>query len=116
MRQCFPTLYPSTGERQFVLGWDFYSLLGAMYLQLAWLMSAKGEEVRWCKMPGCSAVIDFEQPKPPKDPGRKKNVRGKYKTRADKKFCSDKCKGKYHYHYREKPKRQRGKDPELWQQ
>lgn len=106
MRQCFPKLYPSTGEPQFVMGWDFYSLLGAMYIQLAWLVAAKGEEVRWCKMPGCGKVIAFEQPTPPKNSGLRKNARGKYKTRTDKEFCDEDCKGKYHYHYRTKPKRQ----------
>jgi hypothetical protein len=77
-----------------------------MYLQMMWLMSAKGDEVRWCKRPGCNRVVDFEQPKPPKDPGLKKNARGKYKTRNDKEFCGPRCKGKYHYEYRVKPKRQ----------
>jgi hypothetical protein len=107
VRQSFPVLYPATGERQSVLGWDFYSLLGAMYLQMAWLINAKGEEVRWCKRPGCTNVIAFEQPEQGVPAGMKKNDRSMgYHTRKDKEFCSGRCRGLYHYHYRSKPSRQ----------
>jgi hypothetical protein len=107
MRQSFPVLYPSNGERQSVLGWDFSSLLGAMYLQMAWLISAKGEEVRWCKMPGCTNVFAFKPPEQGVPVGMQKNDRSMgYRTRKDKEFCSDRCKGHYHYHYRIKPSRQ----------
>jgi hypothetical protein len=53
----------------------------------------------------------LELPEHPTD--SKKNARGKYKTRTDKKFCDSKdgvkgkCKGLYHYHYRIKPAKDR---------
>jgi hypothetical protein len=78
-----------------------------MYLQTAWLMSAKGEEVRWCKGPGCTRIIAFEGPKTVVS-GKKRNDRSAgYRTRRDETFCSDDCKGKYHYHHRVKPSRVR---------
>jgi len=117
MRQSFPRMYSATGERHFLLGWDFYSLLGAMYLQMSWLATAKGEEVRWCKMPGCNNVIAFEQPEQGAPAGTKRNDRSMgYRTRNDKKFCSDQCKGRYHYHYRKKAKHRGAQVPEEWQQ
>jgi predicted nucleic acid-binding Zn ribbon protein len=37
----------------------------------------------------------------------KKNDRSTgYRTRNDKVFCSDRCRGRYHYHYRQKSKPQ----------
>jgi hypothetical protein len=107
LRQSFPVVYPSNGGQQSALGWDFYSLLGAMYLQMAWLINAKGEEVRWCKMPGCTNVISFEPPEQGAPAGMEKNNRSMgYHTRKDKEFCSDRCRGRYHYYYRRKPSRQ----------
>ncbi len=111
LMECYPALYLTSDEnRFFALGWDFYSLLGAMYMQMAWLMAAKGEEVRWCKMPGCTRIIAFKEPE--KVPtGTKKNDPKKndrsagYKTRRDKVFCGPDCRGKYHYHQRVKPGR-----------
>ena len=39
----------------------FRSLLGAMWLQMMFLVSATGK-VRYCLGPGCNAVISFDQP------------------------------------------------------
>src|SRR5215203_1363075 len=97
--ECYPALY--AGDTGFVQGWDFYSLLGAMYLQMMYLMTAEEKEVRRCRRPECNRVVAFEQSEPPKNQGLKKNVRGKYKTRRDKVYCSDNCKGLDHY-YRKK--------------
>ena len=98
----YPELYQE-GNALFP-GLGFKSLLGAMYLQMAWLMSATGE-VRRCRGPGCTRVITFEQPKAPsEDPGLRKNARGKYRTRKDKVFCSQRCKGNWYYHNRIKPR------------
>lgn len=107
LMECYPALYPSSQEDQpFVQGWNFYSLLGAMYLQMAWLMTAKEDEVRRCKMPGCNRIITVEEPEPVVT-GTKRNDRSAgYRTRRDKVFCSDKCKGKYHYHFRVKTRQQ----------
>ncbi len=102
--ECYPALH--LGSEALVQGWDFYSLLGAMYLQMMWLMSANEDEVRRCRRPGCNRVITFHQPEQPKNPGLSKNVRGKYKTRSDKVYCRDTCKGLDHY-YRKKARRSR---------
>jgi hypothetical protein len=73
-------------------------LLGAIWLHMAWLLEAKGEQVRRCKLPGCLRVVHFEPGQPPADPELKKNVRGRYKTRVDCEFCKGRgCKQKYHY-------------------
>ncbi len=95
--ECFPTIHLS--DAGFVQGWNFYTLLASMYLQMMMLLLAKEEEVRRCARIGCNKVIAFEQPAPPKeDPGFKKNARGKYKTRKDKAYCSDNCRASHHYH------------------
>lgn len=63
--ECFPQLYLSYGDA-FEPSCGFRSLLGAMYLQMYWLMTAKGEGRR-CKGPGCHKFITFEQPEQPKN-------------------------------------------------
>jgi hypothetical protein len=90
---CYPELYQE-GDT-FRSGYGFKSLLGAIYLQMMWLMSATGE-IRRCQGPGCNRVITYEQPEQSVDPGLKKNVRGKYRTRKDKRFCSDNCRVRNH--------------------
>jgi len=100
---CHPELYE--GDHRYYQGWGFRSLLGAMYLQMMWLMTATGE-VRKCKGPGCSKVITFEQPDPSLEGLWQKGYRKPYKTRADKEFCSNNCKAKWHYHNVAKPRRE----------
>lgn len=105
IRECYPTVLRAEGR--FVQGWGFHSLISAMYLQMMWLLTATGEEIRWCSRPECSKVIAYEQPRQPVNPGFKKNDRsGGYKVRSDKIFCTPDCKGKYHYHYVKKPREQ----------
>ena len=83
---------------KFALSWGFKNLLGAIWLQMAWLLEAESERVRRCKLPGCLRVIHFESGEPAADPHLRKNVRGKYKTRVDREFCKGRgCKQKYHY-------------------
>jgi hypothetical protein len=103
--ECFPLLFRRK-DGSFLQGWGFKSLLGAMYVQLMWLMTATGESVRRCLW--CHNVITFRQPEQPSDAGLKKNVRGKYRTRSDRIFCDndDKCKGAYNYHNVQKPSKQ----------
>jgi hypothetical protein len=108
IRECYPVVLTSHGR--FVQGWGFHSLISAMYLQLMWLLTAigdTGEAVRWCKRPECSKVVAYEQPELPTVQARyKKNDRSMgYRIRSDKAFCSDRCKGLYHYHYRKKGRR-----------
>ena len=73
-------------------GWHFESLLGAMYLQMYWLIAAGGAVAR-CMY--CGRVISLAPPAP--------NAR---KTRQDKKFCDDACRQRHHYHTKTKPRRQ----------
>jgi hypothetical protein len=77
----------------------FESLLGAIWLHMAWLLEAESERVHRCKLPGCLRVIYFESGQlPADDPGFKKNPRGKYKTRVDHEFCKGRgYKQKYDY-------------------
>lgn len=83
------------------LGWAFESLLGALYLQMAWVLVAK-EEVR-CKQ--CDRVINYEQPEIPWEQLlAQKGKRKPYKTRSDKEFCSKSCADKWYYEKVRKPR------------
>lgn len=100
---CHPALYRRR-DGALVDGYGFRSLLGAMWLQMRWLLRAPPENVRHCLW--CNRVIAFEQPEQSEgDPGLKKNARGGYRTRKDKKFCDDHCRAKHYYHARVKPRR-----------
>lgn len=102
-RHCFPQVY-RRADGDVLLGYGFLSLLGAMWIQMGWLLAKSEKEIRRCLW--CNKPILFEQGKPPANPGLKKNARGKPKTYKNKKFCSNggKCKGLYHYYYRIKQK------------
>ena len=72
-RHCYPKLYyqvrEDTGETTDVgLSWGFHSLLGAMYLQMAWRITS-----RRCDAPGCNKIIGLHE-------------------RSDKETCSRTCK------------------------
>jgi hypothetical protein len=78
-RHCYPKLYynvlEDTGELAVVeLGWGFRSLLGAMYLQMAWRIKS-----RRCEAPGCNNIIGLHE-------------------RSDKATCSKRCKERRRYH------------------
>jgi hypothetical protein len=109
--ECYPVLsrqfrrttnntYETAG---FLQGWGFRSLLGAMYLQMMWLMTA-ASNVKWCEGPNCIKIITFDPPESPVS--LEKGARGKYRTRSDKKFCSKNCKEKWRYHNVIKPQKQ----------
>jgi hypothetical protein len=102
VEKCYPELYWT--EHRYVGGWGFESLLGAMYLQMMQLITS--EEVRRCKGPDCRRIIAFEPGEPYMGPGLERNMRGKYKTRKDKEFCSTNCRVKWRYHNVIKPGRQ----------
>jgi hypothetical protein len=93
--RCYPRLYGRPDG--YAQGWGFNSLLGAMWAQMMWVLTGSGE-IRRCLW--CGNTIALEPPQQPI--GSKKNSRGKYKTRADKRFCfskdgvKGKCKGLYH--------------------
>ena len=72
-RHCYPKLYyqgrEDSGETTDVgLSWGFHSLLGAMYLQMAWRITS-----RRCQAPGCNNIIGLHE-------------------RSDKETCSRRCK------------------------
>jgi hypothetical protein len=72
-RHCYPKLYyqvrKDNGETADVgLSWGFHSLLGAMYLQMAWRITS-----RRCQAPGCNNIIGLHE-------------------RSDKETCSRTCK------------------------
>jgi hypothetical protein len=75
-RECFPKLFDlysqvreDSGETTDVgLGWGFRSLLGAMYLQMAWRITS-----RRCDAPGCNNIIGLDK-------------------RSDAETCSKRCK------------------------
>ncbi len=77
-------LYPS---------WQPRNLLGAIYLQMYWLVTNSGNLSR-CKH--CGRIISHAVPLPGGE-GRK--------TRNDKEFCDSRCRQNYHYHNRIKPNR-----------
>jgi hypothetical protein len=76
---CYPKLYyrvrEDNGETTDVgLSWGFRSLLGAMYLQMAWRITS-----RRCEAPGCNNIIGLHE-------------------RSNKKTCSLACKERRRYH------------------
>jgi hypothetical protein len=64
------------------LDWNFDDLLGAMYLQMYWILTSGGNLVR-CEH--CRRVISLARPRPK---GRKR--------RRDKRFCDDACRQAHH--------------------
>jgi hypothetical protein len=75
------------------LAWRFNNLLGAMWIQMMRLLTATGSTRRFARSE-CTRIITFDPGQPPAEPGLTKNPRGNYKTRKDKKFCSDLCRVK----------------------
>jgi hypothetical protein len=97
---CYPELYRL--KDTFSMAWGFKSLIGAMYLQMTWLMTA-ARGARRCQGPKCNKIIAYEQPEKGAHPQLqgKKNDRsaGYKKTRKDKRFCGNSCKSLWHYYY-----------------
>lgn len=98
---CYPQLVTFTRSRlpsgRFAFGHGFKSLLGAIWLQMAWLLCADDDAVARCKLFDCRRVIHFEPGEPP-PPEATKGTRGKSKTRKDREFCKGRpCKQNYWY-------------------
>jgi hypothetical protein len=75
-------------------GWRFKSLLGAMYLQMASLISYTGKK-RVCRAPGCFRIISLEKPEPRMDQRSGEMVNPR-KPRSDKILCGrDACEKRY---------------------
>ena len=104
-------IYPCTYEtdaRGFEPGTRFESLLGAMWLQMMWLLTS-GNNVRRCSF--CGKVITFETPKQPENSGTGKPASRKYKTRVDKEYCKHQCVANASYHRRKRARERRTPDP-----
>jgi hypothetical protein len=99
--ECYPLLYRRR-DGGYVHSWGFRSLLGAMYLQMMWVMEA-GDRITLCKFPDCFKIIDYEKPDSRQAELNPKTgepyKRGPYKTRKDKEFCGKNCTVKWYYHY-----------------
>jgi hypothetical protein len=106
---CYPqfNIYTRGGypTGTFALSWGFHSLLGAIWIQMAWLLENQ-DSVRFCRLHDCRRVITFELGKSADELGTikdaegnfKREARGEYKTRSDRVFCRDRaCKQKYNY-------------------
>jgi hypothetical protein len=74
-----PNPDPSSAVR---VTWSFDNLLGAMYLQMWWVVISSGDLSR-CEH--CSRLISLTRPKP-----------GARKRRSDKRFCNDACRQAHH--------------------
>ncbi|MBD0328030.1 MAG: hypothetical protein ICV68_16520 [Pyrinomonadaceae bacterium] len=92
----YPALYGVVGK--FTSGWTFTNLLGAMWLQMFWLLTAS-ETPRRCKQ--CDNIIAYEQPDQPTQGAKK---RGRKKER----FCSKQCSDRYTYLTKTRPRRRAG--------
>jgi hypothetical protein len=99
----YPALYGEVGR--FVRGWDFINLLGAMWLQMFWLLTAS-EAPRRCRNWECDKIIEYEQPGQPGGFTAKNDRSGGYRTRVDKGLCSKKCANRYYYLTKTKRRRQ----------
>lgn len=93
--RCHPTLRQR--DDGIVRGWGFNDLLGAMWLQMMWLVTA--DSGRRCHRPECNRVITIERPDPAEvgytesyRDGKKWHVPRKYATRKDKIYCVPSCK------------------------
>ncbi len=98
---CYPqfSIYSRGGHPtgRYLLSLGFHGLLGAIWIQMAWLLESEGRRVTFCKLPDCRRVVTFEPGKDPEaDPDAE--AHGKRKTRKDRVFCEGRgCKQKYAY-------------------
>ena len=88
-------------DGSFAEGPGFHSLLGAMWIQMWWLLKA-GDTLTRCFRPDCYSVIDYERPSAAYQylgpTVKKSRKRSPYKTRKDKAFCSKSCYQLWRYH------------------
>ena len=80
---------PDKPTHGMITSWGFHTLLGAMFVQMMWLMTAT-EGVRRCSGPGCSVVVYFETPDPEKAKTSGNGMPSR--KRKDARFCSARCK------------------------
>ena len=97
-------LYWRKADDRFIEGRDFSSLLGALYMQAAWLLQA--DRPGRCRNPECRHIIAFEQPEQRPDPSVVNDRSMGYRKRADTEYCSKKCRDAHYYERETKPRRQ----------
>jgi hypothetical protein len=98
---CYPqfNIYTRGGHPtgRYALTYGFHGLLGAIWIQLAWLLESESRRVTICKLPDCRRVVSFE-PGEDLDADPDAEAHGKRKTRKDRVFCKGRgCKQKYDY-------------------
>ncbi|HLL98722.1 MAG TPA: hypothetical protein VK276_06555 [Rubrobacteraceae bacterium] len=103
----YPALYGEVGK--FLQGWAFTNLMGAMWLQMFWLLTAT-EAPRRCRNWECDKIIAYEQPDQPVEGTIRNNRSGGYRTRIDKRFCDKTCRDRYHYLTKTKPRRRAARE------
>lgn len=81
-------------------GYGFHNLLGAMYLQMYWLLAAGEKHVTRCNY--CGKLVRLTA-RTPTSEGQGKGR----KPRQDKRYCNDACRQRHHYMTKTKPKRER---------
>lgn len=100
-------------------GWAFDSLLGAMWVQMLWLMLGQARRCDWC---GRVIDVDSEQDLRPTEHTNDAGKTGRRKPPDHKRFCDDtggRCRSNWNYNYgdgksskkarKEKRDRERGK-------
>jgi hypothetical protein len=96
------------------IGSAFINLLGAMWLQMLWLLGTR-DEPRRCKLAQfgeCDRIITLAPPEQIAAQSSKRNDRSAgYRTRSDKIFCSKTHNNRYNYLTRVKPRRQQQREP-----
>ena len=99
-KDCYPAFY-QLGTK-FSPGYGFHTLLGAMYLQMAWVMASKKKV--YCKW--CRAIVNFEDPPLELEKLEEAGYKKSHKTHSNKAFCSPPCYQKWYYQNVTKPKRE----------
>lgn len=89
--RCWPV--PVRDGRSHNQGWAFDSLLGAMWLQMLWLMLGQSRRCEWCgKLLAVAPEQDLNTI------AKNVGVGGRRKPRNDRRFCGNRCKAKWNYH------------------
>ncbi|MGH3145354.1 MAG: hypothetical protein ACRDTR_06080 [Rubrobacter sp.] len=86
-------------------GYGFLTLLGAMYLQMYWLVAAGEKHVARCRY--CGTLIRLTARAPSSESEAKRR-----KPRQDKRYCNDACRQRHHYQTKTKPRRERERSQE----
>ncbi len=90
---CWPTPVPSGSSHK--QGWVFDSLLGAMWLQMLWLMLGQPRRCEYCgRLLDAGTNEDIES-------NAALIMGGKRKPRSDRRFCDNngRCRQKWNYHH-----------------